>query len=221
MTATAGQPSVAREIKRFEMKKLLTIALTVLAAALAASAQSPAQILAKAAGKINSAPGIDCTFTARTGQGVVHGSLKASGKAFAVETNGASTWYDGKTMWTANHSTEETIVSLPTPQEIAETNPLSYLSGYSSLYNVYLSKRKEAGKHLVLLNPKKRNTGIKAVEIAVNAKSMLPERLIIRQDNDQLITVNIGRLNLDGKITAASLAYPESRYKGYETIDMR
>ena len=197
------------------------VMLAFLSTVSALAALTPAQVLQKTASLINSAKGVDCRFSASGAQGSINGNVKASGSRFAVLTPQASTWFDGRTMWTANSSSRETTVTVPTAEEIAETNPLAYINGYQNLYNLYFSRRKEAGRYLVLLNPKKKNSGIKAVEIAVNAKTFKPERIIIRQSNDQRVTVNIRSLNLSASIPEASLTYPAASYKDYELVDLR
>ena len=58
-------------------------------------------------------------------------------------------------MWTANASTKETTVTVPTAAEVAEVNPLAYIHGYDANYRIAFSKNREAGKYRILLNPKK------------------------------------------------------------------
>ena len=60
-----------------------------------------------------------------------------------------------------------------------------------------------------------------AVDITINAKSFKPERIYIRQSNGQLITVMIRSLNLSASVSASEFTYPASRYRGYETVDLR
>lgn len=200
---------------------ITTISLIILMAVSAFGALTPEQVLRKASSSLLNAKGIECRFSLSGSQGSLQGSLKAKGKKFAITTPGLSTWYDGKTMWTANASTKETTVTVPTAAEVAEVNPLAYIHGYDANYRIVFSKNREAGKYRILLNPKKRNTGIKAVDITINAKSFKPERIYIRQSNGQLITVMIRSLNLSASVSASEFTYPASRYRGYETVDLR
>ena len=83
------------------------------------------------------------------------------------------------------------------------------------------SARKEAGRYLVLLNPVRKGTGIKAVEVAVNAKTMLPERVMIRMSDNKVTTIRVVSLNLSKKVSAGDLKYPAASMKGYEIVDLR
>ena len=112
-------------------------------------------------------------------------------------------------------------VSTPEPVDIADANPLMYLNGYNSTYRLFFSKRKEAGKYLVLLNPRNKNADIKAIEVAINTKTLLPERFIVRTNDDQRSTVYVTNLNLNGKLPAGTFTFPAAKYKDYEIVDIR
>ena len=187
-----------------------------------AMAETPASVLKKVSSKITSGKGLSCTFSVSgNGSQSASGTLTSSGSKFSIISNASSVWFDGKTMWTLNPSTQEVTVTEPTQSEIAESNPLTYITGYSSQYNLYYSKRKEAGRYLVVLNPKTSGTGVKAVEIAVNSKTYNPTRIIIRFDDDRRSTINISKLNYNASVSSSSFTYPASKYKGYEIVDLR
>jgi len=144
-----------------------------------------------------------------------------SGNKFKLKTQGGTTWYDGHNMWTANHTSKEITIVEPTQQEVRESNPFSYLESYKSEYNVFFSRRKESTRHLVLLNPKNKGSEIKAVEIAINKKTYLPERFIIRDRNDRVTTVEVTSLKLMGKQTVSTFTCPVNNMKDYEVVDLR
>lgn len=124
-------------------------------------------------------------------------------------------------MWTANPASKEITLVEPTQQEVRESNPFSYLDGYKATYNIYFSRRKDSARHLVLLNPKAKNSDIKAVEIAVNKKTYLPERFIIRDRNDRVTTIEITSLKLTGKSPDATFVCPVKQMGDYEVVDLR
>lgn len=202
------------------IKKLLLLLVSIITA-VPAFALTPQQVIQKSASRLKGAPGIVCSFSVSGALGNMKGTLKASGNRFALTAPAATTWYDGKTMWTANHSTKETTVTIPTASEVAESNPLSYISGSGNQYRMAFSARKEAGRYLVLLNPVRKGTGIKAVEVAVNAKTMLPERVMIRMSDNKVTTIRVVSLNLSKKVSAGDLKYPAASMKGYEIVDLR
>lgn len=186
-----------------------------------ASAQTASEVLGKAAAKIKAAKGISCRFAVTGNAGGVSGNLQAAGQRFSITSASSSVWYDGKTMWTLNPSSKEVTVTAPTSSEVAETNPLTYVQGYQAGYKVTFSKRKDSSHYLVLLNPKRKNTGVKAVEIDVNKKSYMPSKIIVRFDDDRRAYISISGLSYNAKVSAASFTFPASRYKGYEIVDLR
>lgn len=185
-----------------------------------ASAQTPAEVLGRAAARIEGSRGISCRFTVKGGSNTLEGNLVSAGKKFCITTPGASTWYDGKTMWTVNPSTKEVTITEPTAQEVAETNPLSYLHGYNTAFRLFFSRRKEKGRHLVLLNPRKEGTGVKAVEIAIDSQTYNPVKMTIRFDDDRRSTVGISELSRKA-VSPSSFVFPAEKYRGYEMVDLR
>lgn len=183
-------------------------------------AQSPAEVLSESVAKINKSASVDCKFMLSGTSGKLNGSLTARGRKFRLTTPAGSTWYDGTNMWSANPKTKEITLVNPTESEVNESNPFAYLSSYKSDYRLFFSRRKENGRYLVLLNPKKANSDIKAVEVAVNKKTFLPERFIIRDRNDNVTTVTVQSLSLksaaDGQFTC-----PVHSMSDYELIDLR
>lgn len=195
--------------------------MAMILAAVPMSAQNAVQVLDKAIAKLSSAPGVTCSFTASGDGGNVKGTLKTGGEKFHLSTPASKTWYDGRTMWTANAQTKEITIVNPTAEEISQVNPFAYLRGVRGNYRMAFSKRKEAGKHLVVLNPVRKGEGIKAVEVALDKTTLLPVRFIIRDDNDRRTTINVSGLNLKGGNAPSDFICPSKNLKGYEVVDLR
>lgn len=201
--------------------KSIFLMLGIVCLAFVGQAQTPAQVLDKAIFKINSANGIGCDFRISSSSASASGNLTMSGKNFKITTPKFTSWYDGRNMWTANSDTKEITLVIPTQQELRESNPLEYMRGYKSQFNVYFSKRKDTSRYLVLLNPKNKNNDISAVEIGINKKSMLPEYLVIRDKNDQRTTVDISAMKLGLKLKKDFFICPVQSMKDYEVVDLR
>ena len=180
--------------------------LTALAAVSFTSyAITPQEVMQQMVGKIKGAKGITGNFRVSGDQGSAAGSFKFDGTRTYIESGQfGKQWFDGKTLWTLNPNT-----------------PLIYLNGYNSTYRLFFSKRKEAGKYLVLLNPKNKNADIKAIEVAIDTKTLLPERFIVRTNEDIRSTVYITNLNLNGKLPQSTFTFPAAKYKDYEIVDIR
>lgn len=203
------------------MKRFILLFITTLVCELSAVCATPAGILKAAASQLNKNRGVNCSFTAKNSDGNMKGNLWIESNKFIISTQNGTTWYDGKAMYTANKSTSEITITEPTASEIAETNPLYYIQGYEKQYNIFFSKRKDASRYLVLLNPKQRNTGIKAIEIAINKKTNLPERVIIRGEDDKITTILISGLKFGGTTIDAQIANKKREFSKYEMVDLR
>lgn len=202
------------------LKKLL-IAVAVLLCAVPSFAQSSYDILRKAASKLEAAKGIQCSFILKSSEHSTEGSLKSQGDRFYLKTPVSSTWYDGKQMWTLNPSTRETTLYIPDAEEVLEVNPMAYLRNFSRDYFSAFSKKKADGKHIVLLNPRKKGGQIRAIEITVDATTFLPEKFIVRTMDNMRTYLTIRSLRLNASHPASTFTYPASAYKGYKVVDLR
>jgi outer membrane lipoprotein-sorting protein len=202
------------------MKKIVALLVAFVTMSCVCLAQTPVEVLDKAVNKINAAGNIDCKFTLIGDNGSVNGSLAAQGRKFRMTTPLGSSWYDGVNLWSSNPKTKEITLVNPSENEVREANPFSYLTSYKSEFRLFFSKRKDSSRYLVLLNPKARNSDIKAVEVAVNKKTFLPERFIIRDRNDNVTTVNVQSLSLK-KNANESFKCPVGSMADYELVDLR
>lgn len=185
---------------------------------------TPAEVMHKAVKKIGNSNGITGTYTISGSGNQINttGNFKFNNrKSFIDMAGGGKVWYDGKDMWTLNPKTKEITVTSPDDDEIGEINPLTYILNYTDNYYLFFSKRKESGKYLVLLNPKDKNSDIKAIEIGVNSNTYIPEHVIIRDKKDNRITVGLSNLNYNVKIKDSDFKFPIRDFKEYEVIDLR
>lgn len=184
-------------------------------------AQSPATVLDEAVGKIQKAGSVSCKFRIASSADKLSGTLMSSGSKFRLDTPAGKTWFDGKKMWTSNPRSKEITLVNPSSQEVREINPFAYLNSYRSDFVVAYSKRKDPASHLVLLNPRDKKSDIKAVEVAINKKTMLPERFIIRDNRDRITTVYVDALSITDRPSAESFACPVEKMTDYELVDLR
>lgn len=185
------------------------------------SAATATEIMNKAAATAKNAKGISGTFSVTTSGKSFTGSLKASGSKFSFLTPAASSWYNGKNMWTYNASSKETTLVTPTASEIAESNPLEYIRTYSANYSAAFSNKKIAGKYVITLLPKSKRNTIKSVEITLNGKTLKPERFIVTPKSGAATTVNVKSLDYASSIKASEFEYPKNKYPKVQIIDLR
>lgn len=187
-----------------------------------ASAVTPAQVLDAVVSKIQRSQGISATFTGSAEGQSVRGALNMAGNRFRLTTPDVTVWYNGRDMYTANHHTKETTVTRPDDAELAETNPLILLGTAKSQYRAFFSKREApAGKYLLLLNPRAAGTGIKAIEIQVNAKTNVPERIVLRRQDDVRATLSVGNAQYGVGYSKSEFDYPKAKMVAYQIIDLR
>ncbi|MBD5195795.1 MAG: hypothetical protein HDS71_09730 [Bacteroidales bacterium] len=185
-------------------------------------AQNPVTILDNSVAKLKNASGISCKFRITSDNNNLNGEFKSKGSSFYLETQAGKTWYNGVNMWTLNPGSKEITLVNPTSSEINEVNPFSYLSSYKSGYVVGFSKRKDSDRYLVVLNPKNgKKDNIKAIEVAINKKTMLPERFIIRDSHDRRTTVYITALATSYKSNSDMFVCPVGSFGDYELVDLR
>ena len=63
--------------------------------------------------------GVKITFSVRAPEGNTNGSIRLKGDKFLLETEGVTTWFDGRTQWSYLASSDEVNVSEPTPERVA------------------------------------------------------------------------------------------------------
>ncbi len=98
---------------------------------------------------------------------------------------------------------------------------MAYLRNFSKDYFSAFSKKKADGKHIVLLNPRKKGGQIRAIEITVDATTFLPEKFIVRTMDNKRTYLTIRSLRLDASYPSSTFTYPASSYKDYMVIDLR
>lgn len=183
-------------------------------------ARTAADDIAACASKIRSAGGVQANFSISGPQGNSSGVIKSSGKKFSIVGGGVATWYDGKNMWSLNKRVQETSLMCPTAAEIAEVNPLAYLSTVSGYTAVYQGSSSGAVRN-ILLTPKSRQAGIKSVVVTLNTCTMLPTQLKVSPVAGGTYTLRISNAKVGVKFPPSTFVYPAKSYPKAKVIDLR
>lgn len=184
------------------------------------SAMTPAEALQKAKDKISSAKSLSADFTMNAGGRTTTGKLLTKGTKFSLTSNLSSSWYDGSSLYVYNPASAETTVMKPSAAELAEANPLSYISS-SSLYNVTGSKQKTPGMETVVLIPKKSGSNVKSIMIQLNASTFLPAGITVTQSSGSKITISLSNIRLNPSLSDSQFVYPKAKYGKAKLIDLR
>lgn len=205
------------------MKKIITIITIFLIAANGIYAQNSLtalQVLDKAVATVTGSKGLEVKFTINNSGYNGGGSLKTSGNKFSVTLPDASVWYNGSVMYTYNKKTSETTLTVPTAGEIAETNPMAYITGAKNNYNVAYSTVKKAGKYVLELTPKKKGD-IKRITLTLKSSGFVPEKIVVEPSAGNPIVAEITSFRTLATVNSSDFEYPKSKYPGIEIIDLR
>lgn len=204
-----------------KLRYLLSLVIILGMSVSSLAAETADGMLKKAAAAINGSTGLTASFTLDYGSQKVSGTMKASGKKFALQTSSSSTWYDGKSMWTYNAKNAETTLMNPTPQEVAEANPLSIVNSYASNFTAAFAKSQQKGSKTIVLTPKSKQSGYKSVHVTIPDGSTFPSKLVIIPSSGQKITVTISQVKNGQKLPDATFVYPKAKYPKVEIVDLR
>jgi len=114
-------------------------------------------------------------------------------------------------MSTYNPSQNETTVFKPSAGELAEVNPLLYVSGWEKNFSVKLASKHPANAHCLILTPKNGSLGVKMASVTIT-KSCVPTKVVIRTSGGQTISVNISNLKRGVRFPANTFEYPKTKY---------
>lgn len=204
------------------LSKYVLLFLTVFCfCSFANAAESADAVLSRVAKAVKAAIGVNASFSLSSGGQNLSGTLKSSGSKFSLVTSSTSVWYDGKTMWTYNSKTNETTVTLPTPAELAEVNPLYIVNAYSNNFTAAYAKSQTKGSKTIVLTPKSKKLGYKSVHVSIPDKSSFPTQLVVIPLSGQKITVKIEKVTTGVKFPSSTFEYPKSKYPKAEIVDLR
>ncbi len=200
--------------------RLIFIFLIVVCSTLTGGAVTAKQVLQQASSKLMKSPSISATFTYSGAGHNGSGSLTTSGKKFKVTTPGFSAWFDGTNLWTYSVSSKETTLVNPSASELAETNPLHYLSSAAG-GNCTFSKGDSKAKRIITVTPKSRKDGYKSATVELNGKTLLPSKITVKLTDGSVVNLNISRITVGKALPASNFTYPKNKYPKIKIIDLR
>lgn len=186
-----------------------------------ADAQSAEAVLKRTSAAIKAAGGLSGSFTLTSGNQKLSGTIKSSGTKFSLVTNTNSTWYDGKTLWTHNANTNETTLTTPTQEEVAEANPLYIVNVYSNNFTASFAKTQSKGSKTIVLTPKSKKLGYKSVHVTIPDNSSFPSSLVVIPSSGQKLTITISQVKTGLKLPDTTFVYPKGKYPKAEIVDLR
>lgn len=179
-----------------------------------------AECVRRAAAKLRSSGATTAAFTITGGGQSSSGDITISGRRFAINTPQSSSWFDGRNLYTYSAASGETTLTTPDEQEIAECNPLSYLSRRDEFRASFVPGSGSAVRRIRLV-PKRRELPVDDVVVDLDSNTLLPRRLVVTPSGGSPVTVSIGKITVKATCPASVFAYPKGKYPGVKVIDLR
>lgn len=201
------------------MKKLIIFLASLFIIFAANAAETAESVLNNAAAQLSKGS-VTATYTAKSPDATVKGTLTMSGNRFNLDAGDMKMWYDGKTMWAYSRRAGEVNISEPTADELAEVAPLAIIGAYRRAFKAKLLQAPKGYKK-VLLTAGSRHANIRSIVITFNSATMLPTAMVITVSNGTTMTISVTSAKKGNALAASAFTFPKSSYKGVEIVDMR
>ena len=193
----------------------------IVAVALCSLAQTPAQMLDKAAASIKQGGMVSATYAVKSSQGSYSGTLVMSGNKFRLLSAPVKCWYDGSTQWTYSVSTGEVNVTTPSASDLQMTNPYAAVQSFKSNFNMWKAYTQVAGSYTVKLMPK-RKSNIKQVLIYIANGSCQIKKAVFEMTNGTRTTISISNYKTHVNYPASTFTFSKSQVPaGTQVVDLR
>lgn len=180
-----------------------------------------ARLLDQSAAKIKSAKSVDVSYTLKSGNTDVKGTLLISGNKFYAVNSAMTAWYDGTTQWTYSPATGEVNIIEPTDEELAATNPLAIMSSLKSRYTSSIIKS-SPGFRTILLKSISKNSDWPQITITLKSSTLLPTSIAIKGRDGSLTNISISSLQIRNTPTnEAVFRFDKRKYPKAKIVDLR
>ena len=177
-------------------------------------------ILDRTAAAFRAAGGVRAEFTIRTQDGSTAGTLRLKSDKFLLETDGITTWFDGRTQWSYLASTDEVNISAPTPEELRDINPYTLLYIYKQGYTWQMGT--SAGNYYeVVLNATRRDEHLQRIVLRVRKDNYQPLRIEVKGSGGEHSVVTINKYATGLNHSDALFVFDKKKYPTAEVVDLR
>lgn len=205
------------------MQTKTRIITTIIALALTLSANaalSAAQIMERTANVFTKPASVTASFSITSGKHSQSGSLTMGKRLFTFNTGTLSVWYDGKTQWTLDPKSREVTITVPTADEVAESNPFALLASYTASY--YAAKLQSPdGQYKIKLTRKTDRTAIKTITLTVDAKNFHVRKIIATSDTGDTLTITVKTIQTGKALPKSYYTFNPKANPGYQINDLR
>jgi len=150
--------------------------------------------------------------------------IEVSGERFHLATPDIEAWFNGETQWVLMRQSDEVNISVPTKEELRQTNPVQILNSYKKGYTYsYIGERNDTkgrASFVVELKPEKPGD-IEYITLLIDKKSGAPNSIVIRQKGSFETHIHINKIQNDQSIPGNTFVFDKSKHLGVEIIDLR
>lgn len=204
---------------------LFTVWMLFLTIPMVAQQPDARDILDRAADAFRREGGVKITFSVRAPEGNTNGSIRLKGDKFLLETEGVTTWFDGRTQWSYLASSDEVNVSEPTPEELQSINPYSWLSLYKQDYKLKVAKTGNASDdtaYKVVMNATKRSQDMQCIILYIEKGSFRPLKLsMVQLGSKDAAVVFINSYQTGKNYDDSLFVFDRKAYPTAELVDLR
>lgn len=177
-------------------------------------------VVAKMTAAMKKSPSLEATFTVWNNGNSSSGSMTIAGQKFHLSTPQMKVWFDGKTQWAYSPSARECNVTEPTPEEVAQTNPLSILSAVTGNFNMKLLKS-SATEQRIELTPKRKSADFASAILVVNPANGLPREITVKDSRGTSTTIRITSIKAGKQMAIGAFRFNPAQFRGVEVVDLR
>ena len=161
------------------------------------------------------------TFHTHSADGDTEGTIRMKGRQFVLETEGMTTWFDGRTQWTYLEEVDEVNITEPTADELQSINPYAWLSLYKQGYE--LKTRKVNGRLLpVTLTATDRHRQVQGMTLYIDPDTRMPRQIDMRlQGSLQPVRIVIRQCHTGLTYADSFFVFDSQKHPTAEVIDLR
>ncbi|MCM1021867.1 MAG: hypothetical protein NC343_06315 [Muribaculum sp.] len=145
------------------------------------------------------------------------------GDKFKINSRQLAVWYDGRTQWTYLAQNKEVSITEPSPEELAEINPLLILGTLQSHYNArYLSNKGDYP--IIELTPKAGAESVLPIcklIIKYKKNDYSPVSLRVEFDAGNTLDVNINSITRGINYPHSTFVFNKEQFPSAEIVDLR
>ncbi len=185
-------------------------------------AQKDAQaknILDQTSAAFAKAGGIKATFTIKAGGEQTKGVLQLKNNKFLLNTNDATTWFDGKTQWSYLKHSDEVNISLPSNEELQSMNPYALLNIYKKGFN-YKYNGTVGNNYKITLTPENKKQAFSCIVLLISKSNYQPQHITLEQQNNKS-EITVTSYQTKQSYPNSLFQFNKKKYPNAEIIDLR